>query len=57
MFGWIGILIGIFLLILGGYLVFFFPQATDYQPEKFGAMGIIFGFVFLVIGAVLLFIW
>lgn len=59
MFGLLGILIGIFLWILGGYLIFFFPQASadNYQPDKFAIIGIVAGFIFLMIGALLIFVW
>jgi len=56
MFGLLGLITGIILLILGGYMVFFFPHAIGYQTEKFSAIGIIAGFVFLLIGALLIFI-
>ena len=56
MFGWLGLIIGIILLVLGGYLVFFFPRAVEYQTEKLSTIGIVWGFIFLTIGAILIFI-
>ena len=56
MFGWFGLIIGAILLVLGGYMVFFFPHAVSYQPGKFGAVGVTLGFIFLTIGLLLIFV-
>ena len=60
MFGWVGGLLGIILLILGGLFIFVFPAATSsakgHQPDSFAVNGIVFGFVLAIIGAVLLFL-
>ena len=58
-FGLIGQLIGILLILFGGFMVFFFPASsekpTGHQPEKFSISGIIIGLLSLVIGVMLLF--
>ena len=56
MFGWIGILAGIIILLLGIFLVFFFPNVTEHQPESMSWTGIVMGFVFIVIGGMLIFV-
>lgn len=55
MFGWIGILVGILLVLFGGYLVVFFPAAPEHQAQQMTAGAIILGFICLVIGGILLF--
>ena len=55
MFGWIGILVGILLIIFGGFLVVFFPSTIEHQPPQMTVGGVILGFVCLVIGVLLLF--
>ena len=55
MFGWIGGIIGVLLILLGGFLVIFFPFTSEEQPESMAMTAIVTGFVLLVIGGVLLF--
>jgi len=60
MFGLIGQLIGILLIIFGGFLVFFFPAYSEksvpgHQPLSFGVSGIVIGLISLVFGFILLF--
>ena len=55
MFGWIGAIIGILLILLGGYMVLFFPFVTEEQIPSVGLTAIITGFVFIIIGGFLLF--
>jgi hypothetical protein len=57
MFGLLGIVVGIILLALGIFLVFFFPNVTEHQPTSMGWTGIVLGFIFIVIGGILLFVW
>ena len=55
MFGIVGVAVGIFLLLLGIFLIFFFPQTTVHQGEGFSIAGIVMGFIFLIVGIVLIF--
>jgi hypothetical protein len=55
MFGLLGVVIGIVLILLGGFLVFFFPSTTIHQGEDFGVAGVVLGFIILLIGGVLVF--
>jgi|GEM_PF-745946 len=52
MFGWIGVIVGILLLLFAAFLIFFFPAEAEHQYQ--GWEGVIFGFVVGVIGAALL---
>jgi hypothetical protein len=56
MFGILGTVVGILFILLGGYLVIFFPSTTVHQTESFSVVGIIMGFIFLVAGVVLVFL-
>ncbi|MFH1445303.1 MAG: hypothetical protein ABIF08_02365 [Nanoarchaeota archaeon] len=56
MFGWLGLLIGAILLVLGGYMIFFFPGALDYQTKEMATVGVVLGFIFAILGAILIFI-
>lgn len=56
MFGFPGFVLGILLILMGVFLVFFFPTTTEHQPESFGFTGIAMGIIFLVIGFVLVFV-
>ena len=51
MFGWIGLLVGILFILLGGFLVVFFPGTQEHQPPPFGVVGVL-----LVLGGVLIFL-
>jgi uncharacterized YccA/Bax inhibitor family protein len=51
----VGKVVGVVLLLLGVFLVIFFPWITKHQPESFGKSGILLGLIFLVIGLFLLF--
>ena len=55
MFGWIGIVVGILLILFGGYLVVFFPAAVEMQPASMSAGAVILGFICLIVGGILLF--
>ena len=52
MFGWIGTIVGILLLLFAAFLIFFFPGTKEHQSQ--GWEGVVFGFVAGVIGAGLL---
>ncbi len=56
MFGWLGIGIGILLIVLGGWLVFFFPSTVEHQPEQFGWTAIVLGIVLIIIGGLFVFL-
>lgn len=55
MFGLLGVIVGIILIIVGGYMVFFLPMSIYHQPE-FGYTGVFLGIVFLIVGFVLIFV-
>jgi hypothetical protein len=55
MFGFIGILVGIVFILMGGFLVLFFPGAGEHQPPTFSIMGVIIGFILIVAGVILIF--
>jgi len=56
MFGLIGIVIGILLLLVGIFLVFFFPSTMEHQPPGMSVTGVVLGLVLLVVGFVLVFL-
>lgn len=56
MFGILGWLIGGLLLLVGIFLVFFFPGVTEHQPESMGMTGIVLGVILIIIGGVLVFV-
>ncbi len=55
MFGVIGIIVGILLGAFGLFMVFFFPTASEHQPEEFTIAGIIMGVVCLAASFFLIF--
>ena len=60
MFGITGIIIGIILILLGGFFVFYLPGASSgklptYQPQEFSVSFIVMGVFMIIIGAVLTF--
>jgi len=59
MFGWVGIIVGILLLLFAAFLVFFMSTAAEHQTSvdvNFGLNGIIFGFIMGIIGLALIFL-
>lgn len=46
---------GIIITLAGAYLVFEYPQSTDYQPQNFGYTGILIGLILLIAGIYMLF--
>lgn len=56
MFGILGILVGIVLILIGGFLVFFFPGAMEHQPPPFDVVGVVLGFILIIAGGVLVFV-
>jgi hypothetical protein len=56
MFGIIGILVGLLLILIGGFLVFFFPSTAEHQPHPFDITGVVLGFILLIIGGALIFV-
>jgi len=56
MFGWIGAIVGILLLLFAAFMVFFFPSPVAHQPESFGWNGVLIGFIAGIVGVALLFL-
>ncbi len=56
MFGWIGFLVGIFFILVGGFLVLFFPSTEEHQPDTFAVTGIVLGLILIIAGGVLMFV-
>ena len=56
MFGILGILVGIVLILIGGFLVFFFPGTEEHQWPPFDIVGVVLGFILIIIGGVLVFV-
>ena len=56
MFGWIGLLVGILFIAVGGFLVLFFPSTQEHQPGPFGVVGVVLGFILIALGGVLIFV-
>jgi len=46
---------GLILAVIGFFLVFQFPDITDYQPKGFGKAGVLLGAILLILGIYLLF--
>lgn len=55
MFGWIGTLVGVIFLLLGGFMVLFFPFTAQHQGDEFAVAGPVIGFILLILGGVLVF--
>jgi hypothetical protein len=55
MFGLIGQIIGILLVLFAAFMVFFFPAAQDHQ-ESFGPNGVFFGLIAGALGVALIFL-
>lgn len=55
MFGWLGIIIGILLFLIGGFLVVFFPSTWEHQGDIFSLTGIILGLILLIAAFFLVF--
>lgn len=56
MLGFLGIVVGILLILIGGFLIFFFPGTEEHQPNSFAWLGILIGFILIAIGVVLIFL-
>jgi len=61
MFGITGAIIGIILIILGIFFVFFLTGTSHaklptYQPQEFSVTFIVMGIIFIIIGAILIFV-
>jgi len=56
MFGWIGVVVGILFIIIGGFLVLFFPGTKEHQPGPFGLVGVVLGFILIIAGGALIFV-
>ncbi|MFH1294830.1 MAG: hypothetical protein ABIH90_02715 [Candidatus Aenigmatarchaeota archaeon] len=54
-FGWLWSLAGILFLLLGGYMLLFFPFTAQHQGEEFQVSGPVIGFVLVLIGGFLVF--
>jgi len=55
MFGLAGILAALLLIIIGMFLVFFFPANENHQADSMAWTGILIGLISWVIAAILLF--
>jgi NhaP-type Na+/H+ or K+/H+ antiporter len=56
MFGWIGIIIGVLLLLFAAFMIFLFPASQEHQPDPYGWNGVLFGFIAGIVGIVLIFL-
>ena len=54
MFGWVGSIIGILLLLFAGFMIFFFPGPGVHQTHGMDVNGVILGFVAGIAGVALL---
>ena len=55
-FGLAGAALGVILILIGIFLVFFFPAPVEHQSEGLGHVGIVFGLILLVVGGLLVFL-
>ncbi len=55
MFGIVGIVVGVLMLLFGAFCVFFFPSSHIHQQQELAMGGVIIGIVSLLIGAALVF--
>ncbi len=55
MFGWLGTVIGILLVLIAIFMIFFFPSTLEHQAE-FGWRGVLLGLILLIIGGLLIFL-
>ncbi|MEM7815848.1 MAG: hypothetical protein QXN71_01880 [Candidatus Aenigmatarchaeota archaeon] len=56
MFGWIGTIVGILLLLFAAFMIFFFPAAEEHQPRGVDVNGVVFGFIAGLLGIALIFL-
>ena len=59
MFGWIGLVVGILLLLFAAFCIFFLGGTFEHQTTEttdYGLNGIIFGFIMGIIGLALIFL-
>jgi hypothetical protein len=54
MFGLLGQVIGIIIIIIGGLLTFFLHAPEEHQPPEFGVSFVVIGIILIIIGGVLL---
>jgi hypothetical protein len=54
-FGWLLGILGVIFLLLGGFMVLFFPFTAEHQGDEFQVAGPVIGLVLLVVGGVLVF--
>ena len=55
-FGFLGAVAGVLLLLAGVFLIFFFPGVSEHQPEEFAHVGIVMGVIFFLFGVILIFL-
>ena len=60
MFGWVGFVVGILFIVVGGFLVFFFPASMEHQSDvgsgsNMALSGVVLGLILLVVGFFLAF--
>ncbi len=53
MFGIIGFIVGILLILLGGFMAFFFPSDDRHQSDSIAVGGIVIGLIILLFGFIL----
>ncbi|MBU0953331.1 MAG: hypothetical protein KKA90_02840 [Nanoarchaeota archaeon] len=56
LFGLTGGVVGVILLLLGVFLVFFFPGTAEHQGSTFSTTGIILGIIFLMLAGAFFFL-
>ncbi len=56
MFGLLGQIIGIIIIIIGGFLLFFLHAPEEHQPTEFSISFIVLGLILIIVGGLLLFV-
>jgi hypothetical protein len=56
LFGLVGLLAGILLIAIGGFLFFFCFGPGEHQPVEFSKSIVFFGLVFIIIGGLMVFL-
>ncbi len=56
MFGLLGQVIGVIIILIGGLLMFFLHAPEEHQPPEFGISFIFIGLILVIIGGLLLFV-
>lgn len=56
MYGLVGFIVGLILVLVGGGLMFLFPSTLRHQPTGFAKVGIVLGLLLIFIGGALMFL-